>query len=554
MKKTLAFAMCLALVLTSFVFVSAEADATLTVGTIDGPFAAGDEVAIPVTITEWANAYATIELEILYDDILFELDAVEPSESDFGGAMAASNGNLFSLVCNPSSDRQANKVLGGEVCVIYFYATTDITRSTTVTVNAAVKGYAYGKDDNWTVTTPLELNLVNGGVKIAGGEHECIPTDEVRYDETNHWYGCRDVGCDKKVNAAPHEGGQATCNEKAKCSVCNVEYGDVDLSNHAGGTEIRNESETYTGDLYCLSCNQIISQGEGTEPELPTEYEATLTVATVEGPFVAGDEVAISVNITEWANAYGCIELSFDYDKTLLKIDAIEASETDFQGAMAASGEKFALITNPSSQKQANKILGGEVCVIYFIALADINEDVTVGIKTFEVYGYINGVEDTWTEARELYTNVVNGGINVEGEDVPVECTHEGGEATCCTKAVCDLCGEEYGELNADNHTGETEIRNASETYTGDTYCLGCGEMIAQGEEIKQEISLGDVNGNGYVDIVDAMLISQYYAGMEVAINLASSDVNGDGYVNARDAMLIAQYDVDLIDKFPAQK
>ncbi len=67
---------------------------------------------------------------------------------------------------------------------------------------------------------------------------------------------------------------------------------------------------------------------------------------------------------------------------------------------------------------------------------------------------------------------------------------HTGGIATCHTKAFCERCGTEYGEFNASNHDGETEIRNAKSPactvagYTGDTYCLGCGEIIAIGTEI----------------------------------------------------------------------
>ena len=68
------------------------------------------------------------------------------------------------------------------------------------------------------------------------------------------------------------------------------------------------------------------------------------------------------------------------------------------------------------------------------------------------------------------------------------------GTATCHSKAVCSDCGQEYGEVDPDNHDGGTEIRNkvdATETqdgYTGDTYCLGCGVQIASGTVIpKQE-------------------------------------------------------------------
>ena len=67
---------------------------------------------------------------------------------------------------------------------------------------------------------------------------------------------------------------------------------------------------------------------------------------------------------------------------------------------------------------------------------------------------------------------------------------HTGGQATCATQAVCSVCGESYGELNASRHVGGTEILNARAAevgvagYTGDTHCLGCGALMTRGQEI----------------------------------------------------------------------
>ena len=51
------------------------------------------------------------------------------------------------------------------------------------------------------------------------------------------------------------------------------------------------------------------------------------------------------------------------------------------------------------------------------------------------------------------------------------------------------------------------------------------------------------------------MLILQYYVGMvdDGDINLAASDLNGDGRVNSLDAMLILQYYVGIIVRFPVE-
>ena len=72
-----------------------------------------------------------------------------------------------------------------------------------------------------------------------------------------------------------------------------------------------------------------------------------------------------------------------------------------------------------------------------------------------------------------------------------------GTAATCKAPANCSICGQSYGEKNPSNHTGGTEVRNQKEAttttegYTGDTYCLGCGEKIASDTVIPKKTSGG---------------------------------------------------------------
>ena len=76
------------------------------------------------------------------------------------------------------------------------------------------------------------------------------------------------------------------------------------------------------------------------------------------------------------------------------------------------------------------------------------------------------------------------------GELLDIE-AHYGGTATCNSRRICTVCGEEYWGYDFNNHCGDTEIRNAKaatcyeDGYTGDTYCLGCGEIIENGVVIK---------------------------------------------------------------------
>lgn len=73
---------------------------------------------------------------------------------------------------------------------------------------------------------------------------------------------------------------------------------------------------------------------------------------------------------------------------------------------------------------------------------------------------------------------------------VTVNDGHTGGIADCHSKAECEVCGVEYGEINPDVHTGGTVVKNAkaatskAEGYTGDTYCKSCDVCIEKGTTI----------------------------------------------------------------------
>ena len=81
-------------------------------------------------------------------------------------------------------------------------------------------------------------------------------------------------------------------------------------------------------------------------------------------------------------------------------------------------------------------------------------------------------------------------GDKLESGKVIPAAGHKGGTATCKDKAVCEVCQQPYGELNKNNHTGGTEVKDAKDAtctengYTGDTYCKGCGDKLESGKVI----------------------------------------------------------------------
>jgi len=66
------------------------------------------------------------------------------------------------------------------------------------------------------------------------------------------------------------------------------------------------------------------------------------------------------------------------------------------------------------------------------------------------------------------------------------------------------------------------------------------------------EFQNGDVNHNGDIDIIDALLIAQYYVGQDPQPFYTDvADVNHDDTINIVDALLVAQYYVGLIEELP---
>ena len=68
---------------------------------------------------------------------------------------------------------------------------------------------------------------------------------------------------------------------------------------------------------------------------------------------------------------------------------------------------------------------------------------------------------------------------------------HTGGKATCKDKAKCEVCGAEYGELDAKNHTDLKHFPATAATKTTDGnieywYCEGCGKYYSDKDGTKE--------------------------------------------------------------------
>lgn len=95
----------------------------------------------------------------------------------------------------------------------------------------------------------------------------------------------------------------------------------------------------------------------------------------------------------------------------------------------------------------------------------------------------------------------------------------------------------------------------SSGSYT--VYLTGGGRTISSGAEVGsfdyyQAYTLGDVDNNGKINAIDAMMVLQYSVDKITLSNtqMLAANVSGDTKVNGIDAMMILQYSVEKISSF----
>ena len=83
-------------------------------------------------------------------------------------------------------------------------------------------------------------------------------------------------------------------------------------------------------------------------------------------------------------------------------------------------------------------------------------------------------------------------GFTIKAEkSVTIQNEHTGGKATCKDKAICDICGETYGELDPMNHVDLKYFpaKTASRTAEGNMeywYCSGCDKYYCDKDGTKE--------------------------------------------------------------------
>ena len=313
------------------------------------------------------------------------------------------------------------------------------------------------------------------------GRHAEEPGDW-QLDGDSHWrfYTC----CHLEVDRGAHQGGTADCLAPALCEVCQHPYGELGphhFVDQVNEYRLKSAATCTSPAVYYQSCSTCGAQGTETftngEP-LGHDYGAW----TPNGDGTHTRTCAHDAAHTETENCHGgtatctekaiCEDCNAAYGEMAAHDFTAETAEEQYLKSAATCTEK----------------------AVYYksCAACGLSSKGTDGEATFEAGKPLDHDWGAWTSNGDgTHTRVcAHDAAHTETENC------HGGTATCTHKAVCQVCGGEYGELDPKNHTNLKHFpaKAATKTTEGNIeywYCSGCKKYY-KGATATQEIKQAD--------------------------------------------------------------
>lgn len=338
------------------------------------------------------------------------------------------------------------------------------------------------------------------GVLSACGDNGHKHTYSARYytDGEAHWQVC---SCGEASERTAHTGGSATCTEKARCEICQVEYGELAPHDY----KYVQDADKHWGACSCGATTEAV----------PHEYT---TVKTYSSKFhwlgcVCGrTSNGIEHTVVDFNCFCGYKAPGWDH------VHSFDILKCDYDGhwyecICKEPGEKVA---HTGGTATCTSYAECEVCTVKYGALGE--HEYTILRVTESEHRYECKCGKTQEAVAHSYTNnVCECGYKVESGHVhdfsilktndvchwyECECKlssaaeeHKGGTASWNAKAVCEVCQKEYGELAHKWNNGEliepsTADKTGIITYT----CELCGakrnEIVPMGTVITTRADL----------------------------------------------------------------
>ena len=274
-------------------------------------------------------------------------------------------------------------------------------------------------------------------------------------DNQSHWHGC--IDCEDFIEKSEHVGGEATCKEKAICDICGLEYGEtVDHSYDV----IKNDAEYHWKE--CV-CGEVDEQTKALHygGENSCEEKAVCGLCGLEYGDYA-EHCYEYINNDEKHHWYECECGEIDETTKAQHYGGV-ATETQ-KAKCKVCGQEYGEFAehqhNYIQEKVEQKYLAKEAtCTTsakYYKSCicgeaSDITFDYGEALKHDFSGAWITSSEAHWKTCEKADCEAIDGYQK-----------HEGGKETCQAQAKCETCNTAYGDTLEHDYV----VDNQNETHT----------------------------------------------------------------------------------------
>ena len=335
---------------------------------------------------------------------------------------------------------------------------------------------------------------------------------------------------------------------------------DIDFENNASIITFE-DNTVYSGNILKLVFTVSEDAEIGTLPiscsavatQMVDKVETEISITITEGKINIVDSVATIDDFEYELNENGIVITGYIGDKSTViiadsyEIDGVSYNVVEIGESAFEANENIKSVTIPATVTKIGDyafydctnltsvtVLGKETEIgstafgYYYISR---KEDGVV--EGFTIYGYKNSTADVYAATDENITFV----------PLAEECAHTGGTATCVDKAICETCGESYGEINSDNHKNLVVDEAVAPTcisngITEGSHCDACNETVVAQEEVS-------ATGHNYESVVTSPTCTE--AGYTIYTCSACSDT----YTSDDIAALGHSYDNGVVTTAP---
>ena len=300
-------------------------------------------------------------------------------------------------------------------------------------------------------------------------------------DADSHWrfYTC----CQLEVDRGAHQGGTADCLAPALCEVCQHSYGELGphhFVDQVNEYRLKSAATCTSPAVYYQSCSTCGAQGTETFTNgKPLGHDYGAWTSNEDGTHTR--ICKHDASHTETNNCHGGTA-----DCTHKAVCTVCGGEYGEMAAHSFTAEKAEEQYLKSAATCTEKAIYYKSCTA-----CGLSSKGTADEATFFSGNALDHDWGAWTQNSDEKTHTRI--CKRDASHTETENCH-GGTADCTHKAVCTVCGGEYGELDPKNHTNLKHFpaKAATKTTEGNIeywYCSGCKKYYKDAtatQEIKQ--------------------------------------------------------------------